>query len=193
MKLSTQARDPAPHYQHSHVGYNYRLSNLLAAIGRGQLEKLEEKMANRRRINQFYKKTLKDLPGIEFMPEASYGRSNCWLTVILITPEKFGADREAIRLALEKENIESRPIWKPMPMQPVFEITQGARGIAQSDSKRHKARVVGGEVSEYLFETGLCLPSGTQMTERDLDRVIKVIKDCCRAIKCHCSANLKNQ
>jgi dTDP-4-amino-4,6-dideoxygalactose transaminase len=129
MKLSTQARDPAPHYQHSHVGYNYRLSNLLAAIGRGQLEKLEEKMANRRRINQFYKKALKDLPGLEFMPEAPYGKSNCWLTVILITPEKFGADREAIHQALEKENIESRPIWKPMHMQPVFEITPGARGI----------------------------------------------------------------
>jgi len=111
--LSTQARDPAPHYQHSYVGYNYRLSNLLAAIGRGQLEKLEEKMAKRRKIKQFYKKALEDLPGIEFMPEASYGRSNCWLTVILITPEKFGADREAIRLALEKENIESRPIWPP--------------------------------------------------------------------------------
>ena len=95
----------------------------------------------------------------------------------LITPEKFGADREAVRLALEKENIESRPIWKPMHMQPVFK----------------DCRVRGGEVSEYLFETGLCLPSGTQMTERELDRVIKVIKDCCRAIKYHCSANLKNQ
>jgi dTDP-4-amino-4,6-dideoxygalactose transaminase len=166
--LSTQARDPAPHYQHSHVGYNYRLSNLLAAIGRGQLEKLEEKMAKRRRINQFYTKALKDLPGIEFMPEASSGRSNCWLTVILITPEKFGVDREAVRLALEKENIESRPIWKPMHMQPVFEITQGARGIAHSDGKRYKARVVGGEVAEDLFNRGLCLPSGTQMTEEDL-------------------------
>ncbi len=159
--LSTQARDPAPHYQHSHVGYNYRLSNLLAAIGRGQLEKLEEKMANRRRINQFYKRALIDLPGIEFMPEATYGRSNCWLTVILITPEKFGVDRKAVRLVLEKENIESRPIWKPMNMQPVFEISQGTSGIAHGDSKRHKARVVGGKVSEDLFERGLCLPSGT--------------------------------
>jgi dTDP-4-amino-4,6-dideoxygalactose transaminase len=111
----------------------------------------------------------------------------------LITPEKFGVDREAVRLALEKENIESRPIWKPMNMQPVFEITHRAKGMAHSDGKRYKARVVGGEVSEYLFETGLCLPSGTQMTERDLDRVIKGIKDCCRAIKYHCSANLKNQ
>jgi dTDP-4-amino-4,6-dideoxygalactose transaminase len=179
--LSTQARDPAPHYQHSHVGYNYRLSNLLAAIGRGQLERLEEKMAKRRGINQFYKKALKDLPGIEFMPEASYGRSNCWLTVILITPEEFGVDREAVRLALEKENIESRPIWKPMHMQPVFEITQGARGIAHSDSKRHKARIVGGKVSEDLFERGLCLPSGTQMAEEDLDHITKAIKSCFKA------------
>jgi len=112
-KLSTQARDPAPHYQHSHIGYNYRLSNLLAAIGRGQLERLNEKVARRRGINKFYRNALQEIPGIEFMPEASYGKSNCWLTVILINPKEFGADREAIRLALEKENIESRPIWPP--------------------------------------------------------------------------------
>ena len=112
------------------------------------------------------------------MPGASYGRSNCWLTVILGTPQEFGADREVVRLALEKENLESRPIWKPMHLQPVFEITPGARGIAHSDSKRHKARVVGGEVSENLFERGLCLPSETQMTEEDLKRVITVISNC---------------
>jgi dTDP-4-amino-4,6-dideoxygalactose transaminase len=100
------------------------------------------------------------------MPEAPYGRSNCWLTVILITPEEFGADREAIRLALEKENIESRPIWKPMNMQPVFEITHRAKGMAHSDGKRYKARVVWGR--------------GTQMTEEDLNRVVNVLR-CCKS------------
>ena len=160
--LSTQDRDPAPHYQHSHIGYNYRLSNLLAAVGRGQLERLDEKIARRRAINDFYRNALQDLPGLEFMPEAPYGKSNCWLTVILITPQEFGADREAVRLALEKENIESRPIWKPMHLQPVFK----------------DCRVRGGEVSEDLFERGLCLPSGTQMTDEDLERVVNVLKHC---------------
>lgn len=160
--LSTQSRDPAPHYQHSKVGYNYRLSNLLASVGRGQLERLDEKVAKKRAINHFYRKVLEEFPGIEFMPEASYGRSNCWLTVILITPEKFGADREAVRLALQAENIEARPIWKPMHLQPVFK----------------GCRIRGGEVSEDLFQRGLCLPSGTQMTEEDLERVVKVIRNC---------------
>jgi dTDP-4-amino-4,6-dideoxygalactose transaminase len=160
--LSTQARDPAPHYQHSHIGYNYRLSNLLAAVGRGQLERLDEKIAKKRAINQFYRKALAELPGIEFMPEAPYGRSNCWLTVILITPEEFGVDREEVRLALDEENIEARPIWKPMHLQPVFK----------------DCRVRGGSVSEDLFRRGLCLPSGTKMTEEDLGRVVKVIKNC---------------
>jgi dTDP-4-amino-4,6-dideoxygalactose transaminase len=117
------------------------------------------------------------------MPEAPHGRSNCWLTVILINPQEFGVDREAIRLALEKENIESRPIWKPMPMQPVFEITPGARGIAPSDRKRYKTGVNGGEASEDLFERGLCLPSGTQMTEEDLERVVNITKNCYRRNK----------
>ena len=160
--LSTQARDPAPHYQHSNIGYNYRLSNILAAIGCGQLERLDEKIAKRRTINEFYREALEDLSGIDFMPEASYGRSNCWLTVILITPWEFGTDREAVRLSLEAENIESRPIWKPMHMQPVFK----------------GCRICGGEVSEDLFNHGLCLPSGTQMTEEDLERVVKVIRSC---------------
>lgn len=164
--LSTQARDPAPHYQHSHIGYNYRLSNLLAAVGRGQLEHLDEKIAKKRAINQFYRKALAELPGIEFMPEASYGKSNCWLSVILITPEEFGADREEVRLALEAENIESRPIWKPMHLQPVFK----------------DCRIRGGPVSEDLFQRGLCLPSGTQMTEDDLERVVKIIRSCCRTL-----------
>jgi pyridoxal phosphate-dependent aminotransferase EpsN len=160
--LSAQARDPAPHYQHSYIGYNYRLSNILAAIGRGQLERLDEKVARKRAINAYYREALEELPGIEFMPEAPYGKSNCWLTVILINPEESGADREALRLALEKENIESRPVWKPMHMQPVFK----------------ECRVRGGKVSEDLFNRGLCLPSGTQMTEDDLNRVVKVIRSC---------------
>jgi len=165
--LSTQARDSAPHYQHSQIGYNYRLSNLLAALGCGQLERLEEKIAKKRGINKFYRKALKDLPGIDFMPEASYCKSNYWLTVILITPEEFGVDRETVRLALEGENIESRPIWKPMHMQPVFK----------------DCRIRGGSVGEDLFGRGLCLPSGTQMTEGDLERVVKVVRNCWEGTK----------
>jgi dTDP-4-amino-4,6-dideoxygalactose transaminase len=165
--LSTQARDPAIHYQHFHVGYNYRLSNLLAAVGRGQLERLDEKVAKKRFINQYYRRALNDLPGIEFMPEAPYGKSNCWLTVILISPEEFGTDREGFRLALEAKNIESRPIWKPMHLQPVFQ----------------DCRIRGGAVSEDLFVRGLCLPSGTQLTEEDLDRVVRVIRVCSKLAK----------
>ncbi len=112
------------------------------------------------------------------MLESSYGKSNYWLTVILINPKEFGADREEVRLALEAENIESRPIWKPMPMQPVFEITPGARGIAPSDRKRYKTGVNGGEASEDLFERELCLPSGTQMTDEDLNRGVNVLRHC---------------
>jgi dTDP-4-amino-4,6-dideoxygalactose transaminase len=173
--LSTQARDPAPHYQHSHIGYNYRLSNLLAAVGRGQLERLEEKVTKKRTINAFYRKALSDVPGIEFMPEASYGKSNRWLTVILISPEEFGAAREAVRLALEAENIEARPVWKPMHLQPVFnpQITQ----ITQKNRSHPKARFIGGEVAEDLFNRGLCLPSGTAMTDEDLNRVVEVIRN----------------
>jgi dTDP-4-amino-4,6-dideoxygalactose transaminase len=165
--LSTQARDPAPHYQHSYIGYNYRLSNLLAAVGRGQLERLGEKVARKREINQFYRKKLQDLPGIEFMPEAGYGRSNFWLTVILVSPGRFGTDRETVRLALEAENIESRPMMKPMHMQPVFK----------------EYRVCGGKVSEDLFMRGLCLPSGTQMTDRNLNHIVNIFRSCCRTTR----------
>jgi dTDP-4-amino-4,6-dideoxygalactose transaminase len=161
---STQARDPAPHYQHSQIGYNYRLSNILAAIGRGQLARLDAKIERREEINSFYKRALSDLPGVEFMPIADYGRPNYWLTVVLITPEQFGVDRETVRLALEAENIESRPIWKPMHMQPVF------AGY----------RIRGGAVSEDLFARGLCLPSGNQMTTEDLERVVSIIRGCCK-------------
>ena len=159
--LSQQACDPAPHYEHSEIGYNYRMSNVLAAIGRGQLTVLDERIKAKRIIFDYYQKALGDLPGIEFIPEAPYGRSNRWLTVILVTPESFGADREEIRVGLERENIESRPAWKPMHLQPVFK----------------GCRIRGGGVSEDLFRRGLCLPSGTQMTEIDLERVVGVIRN----------------
>ncbi|MBI2933095.1 MAG: DegT/DnrJ/EryC1/StrS family aminotransferase [Planctomycetes bacterium] len=161
--LATQARDPAPHYQHSHVGYNYRLSNVLAGIGRGQLRVLAPRVQQRRRNFDFYRAALKDLPGITFMPEASYGTATRWLSVILVDPREFGATREDVRLRLEAENIEARPVWKPMHLQPVFA----------------ECRRVGGSVAEALFDRGLCLPSGSQMTEGDLARVAEIVRAAC--------------
>jgi pyridoxal phosphate-dependent aminotransferase EpsN len=159
-KLSTQARDPAPHYQHSEIGYNYRLSNVLAAIGRGQLRVLEDRVRRKREIFQFYADTIGDLPGISLIPEAPWGRATRWLTCITVDPQAFGADREAIRVALEQEDIESRPLWKPMHLQPVFAGCE----------------VVGGAVAEALFRDGLCLPSGTAMGESDLEGVVRVVR-----------------
>jgi dTDP-4-amino-4,6-dideoxygalactose transaminase len=161
--LSQQARDPAPHYEHSEIGYNYRMSNILAAIGRGQLRVLNEGIRRRREIFAYYKQTLSDLPGLEFMPEAPYGKCTRWLTVILISPDEFGANRETVRLALEAGNIESRPVWKPMHQQPVF------RGC----------KIRGGSVSEDLFDRGLCLPSGTALKNSDLERIVSIIRKCC--------------
>ena len=158
--LSTQARDAAPHYQHSTIGYNYRLSNLLAAVGRGQLKSLENKVTRRRIVNRIYWRGL-DLPGIEFMPEAPYGVPNCWLTCVTIDPSQFGADREEVRLALEQQNIESRPLWKPMHMQPVFKA----------------CRMRGGAVSEDLFARGLCLPSGSSLAPEEQERVMDIVVD----------------
>lgn len=163
-KLASQARDPAPHYEHSEIGYNYRLSNLLAGVGRGQLRVLEDRVSARRRNFEYYREVLGDLPGIEFMPEAPWGRHTRWLTTLTIDPQELGASREDIRLALEEVNIESRPVWKPMHLQPVFAGCE----------------VVGGEVSEDLFERGLCLPSGSNLTESDLERVVAVIKSVAR-------------
>ena len=157
--LAQQARDPAPHYQHSEVGYNYRMSNILAGVGRGQMEVLAERVAAKRRIFDSYATALAGLPGIAFMPEAPWGRSSRWLTCITVDPAQFGADREAIRLALEAKNIEARPVWKPMHLQPVFAGCE----------------VVGGSVAEQLFERGLCLPSGGALTDSDLDRIVGVI------------------
>lgn len=159
-KWSTQAREPAAHYEHVELGYNYRMSNILAAIGRGQLSVLADRVERRRAIFETYRSGLVDLPGLSFMPEASYGKGTRWLTVMLIDPDQFGVDRETIRLALEDQNIEARPVWKPMHCQPVFA----------------QARAIGGNVAESLFDTGLCLPSGSQMTDADQDRVITAIR-----------------
>jgi dTDP-4-amino-4,6-dideoxygalactose transaminase len=162
---ATQARDPAPHYQHSEIGYNYRLSNVLAGIGRGQLHVLAERVNARRAVCAFYQRAFADLPGITFMPEAPWNRCTRWLTCILVDPQAFGADREAIRRALEAENIEARPVWKPMHLQPVFA----------------ECAKFGGAVAEDLFDRGLCLPSGSNLTTADLDRVITVVKSLARS------------
>jgi len=180
--LSQQARDPAPHYEHTQIGYNYRMSNILAAIGLAQLQVLDERVEKKRWIFEYYRQAIGDLQGIELMPEATFARSTRWLTVILVHSEEFGTDREAVRLALEAENIESRPVWKPMHMQPVFackDESQQRDDVFHSMTTRgrkHRARVIGGLVSEFLFERGLCLPSGTQITEKDLDRVVRTIR-----------------
>jgi pyridoxal phosphate-dependent aminotransferase EpsN len=158
--LATQARLPAPHYEHSEIGFNYRMSNLLAAVGRGQLKGLDGKVERRRAIRQTYREALASLPGIDFLPEAEYGRSNGWLTCITVDPWQFGATREDIRLHLESLNIESRPVWKPMHLQPVF----------------RSRPVRGGAVAQGLFEAGLCLPSGSGMTQAEQSRVVEAIE-----------------
>jgi pyridoxal phosphate-dependent aminotransferase EpsN len=158
--LATQARDIAPHYQHSTIGYNYRLSNVLAGIGRGQLKVLQDRVAARRKNFEIYQSALGSLPGIEFMPEARYGYCTRWLTCLTINPHLFGADREEVRLTLAQQNIESRPVWKPLHLQPIFADCE----------------CIGGKVAEKLFEQGLCLPSGSNLTPEDLERVITVIQ-----------------
>ena len=155
-KLSTQAREPLVHYEHTEVGFNYRMSNLLAALGRAQLETLPMRVAARRRIRDRYRELLDGVPGAIFMPEAEYGTSNAWLTCIVLDPDAFGADRETVRLALEAEDIEARPLWKPMHLQPIFA----------------SRRTFGGEVGARLFEHGLCLPSGSSLTDADQERVV---------------------
>lgn len=164
-KLANQAREPVVHYEHTEIGYNYRMSNILAAIGRGQLSSLDDRIQTRRQIFSFYHDNLNDLPGLSFMPEASWGRHTRWLTCITINPSEFGADREDVRLALEAENIEARPLWKPMHLQPVYKHYE----------------IIGGTVAESLFETGLCLPSGSNLTESDLLRIISIIRSIAKA------------
>lgn len=159
--FATQAIDDAPYYLHSEMGFNYRLSNVLAAIGLGQLEVLEQRVATRRRIRDYYERELRDLPGISFVPRAPYSQSNCWLVAIVVDAETFGASCEDIRLALEGHNIESRRAWKPLHTQPLHAHC------------RHR----GGAVSEELFQKGLLLPTGTAMTDDDLHRVVRVIRE----------------
>ena len=157
--LSTQARDPAPHYQHSQIGYNYRLSNICAGIGRGQLLVLDERVRQRRANFEYYQNELGKIQGVGFQPELDDSYSNRWLTCMLLE-STLSITPENIRLALEQENIESRPLWKPMHLQPVFK----------------DAPTYGGVVSEDLFKRGLCLPSGSNMSSEDRERCCAVIK-----------------
>jgi dTDP-4-amino-4,6-dideoxygalactose transaminase len=163
--LFRSAREPVPHYEHKSVGYNYRLSNLLAAVGRGQLQNLTKKVDRRREINVFYRQHLEGLPGITFMPEIPKGRSTFWLTCLTIDPVKFGSTNEQIRLLFEKNDIESRHLWKPMHLQPVF------RGFPFR----------GPGVSAKFFESGLCLPSGSGLMESDLERIVGIFKSAMKA------------
>ncbi|HYG17496.1 MAG TPA: aminotransferase class I/II-fold pyridoxal phosphate-dependent enzyme [Ohtaekwangia sp.] len=158
--LATQARENAPHYEHREIGYNYRLSNVSAAIGRGQLEVLNDRIAQRRAIFDQYRDRLGTLPGVSFLPEPPGMFANRWLTTMLIDPEKAGFTREHLRQNLEEENIESRPLWKPMHLQPVFSSSPSySSGIA-----------------EKLFTTGLCVPSGSNMSTSQQERVLKLIE-----------------
>lgn len=162
--LATQARDTAPHYQHSQIGYNYRLSNILAGIGRAQLEVLEERIAARRAIFQRYYDELSNFSGFTFMPELKDTYSNRWLTALMINEKEAGISVTEILSALNEENIEARPVWKPLHLQPVFE---GRKYYPHAEQE---------SVSEILFNNGLCLPSGSNMTEADIETVINHIK-----------------
>ncbi|MDL1964758.1 MAG: DegT/DnrJ/EryC1/StrS family aminotransferase, partial [Deltaproteobacteria bacterium] len=191
---STQARDPALHYQHSEMGYNYRMSNLLAAVGRGQLRVLDSHVKACRHIFRQYHQALSDIEGFDFMPEASYGLSNQWLTVLTVDPERCGVTSNEIIDALDKQNIEARPVWKPM--QPLFNpqitqidadykkakknkwLTQRRKGARAQRKCAYYPHGIGESVCEGLFERGLCLPSGTAMMEGDIDRVVEVMLNC---------------
>ncbi|MEL7209475.1 MAG: DegT/DnrJ/EryC1/StrS family aminotransferase, partial [Actinomycetota bacterium] len=158
--LATQARQPSPHYEHTEVGYNYRLSNLLAAFGLGQLETLQDRIERTRAIRDRYEAGLEDVPGISMAPLAPFGTTNAWLSSITLDPVSCRVDREQLRRSLEAANIEARPLWKPMHLQPLFERAAG--------------RIDG--TSEALFDIGLCLPSGSGMTEDEQARVIDAIR-----------------
>lgn len=158
--LATQARVAAAHYEHEEVGYNYRLSNLLAAVGRGQLSRLDDKLAARKTINRRYRELLADIDGIAFLPVADHGEPNNWLTVITVDAERAGADREAVRLALVAAGIEARPGWKPMHQQP-----------AMAD-----CTVVGGTVADRIFRDALCLPSGDALTEDEQAEIVDIVR-----------------
>src|SRR5699024_11979324 len=163
--LATQARDPAIHYQHSDIGYNYRMSNIVAGIGRGQLEVLDERVAQRRTVFERYREAFADQPGFAFMPELEGTKSNRWLTALTVDPEQASVDRTVIIEALAELNIEARPVWKPMHLQPLCE------------GYTYYPHEEGNSVSDDLFRDGLCLPSGSNMTEEQQERVVKGIKD----------------
>lgn len=158
--LSTQARDNAPHYQHSHIGFNYRMSNIVAGIGRGQMEVLNDRVAARRAMHNFYVDLFSNIEGVTVFSESNDDfYSNHWLSAVIVDPEITGKDREGLRHAFLEDNIESRPLWKPMHLQPVFETSP----------------YYGGNVSEKLFDNGLCLPSGSNLSDDDRERITKVV------------------
>ncbi|OXM85362.1 DegT/DnrJ/EryC1/StrS family aminotransferase [Paenibacillus rigui] len=165
--FATQARDQAPHYQHSETGYNYRLSNVLAGIGRAQLEVLDERVAARRAVFRRYYEELSHVPGLQFMPELEATRSNRWLTALTIDEQETGTGPSDWIEALAEQNIEARPVWKPLHLQPLFEAVTFYPHSSGGES-----------VSEQLFRTGICLPSGSQMTEEEQERIIDCIKQC---------------
>ncbi|HAY3551959.1 aminotransferase class I/II-fold pyridoxal phosphate-dependent enzyme [Elizabethkingia meningoseptica] len=159
--LSTQARDNAPHYQHSHIGYNYRMSNISAGIGRGQMEVLHDRVEARRKMHGFYVQLFNDIDGVKVFSESTPDYfSNHWLSAIIIDPKITGITREDLRLTLLEDNIESRPLWKPMHMQPIFS----------------EAPYYGDKIAEELFENGLCIPSGSNLTNNDRERITNVIQ-----------------
>ncbi len=159
---ATQAKEPSPHYEHTEIGYNYRLSNVLAAIGRGQLRVLDDRVKKKRCIFRRYRDGLEDLPGVHFMPEPDFARSSRWLTCLTIDPDDAGIDRDRVIGRLEENNIEARPTWKPMHLQPLYQ----------------RCEVIGGHVAEQLFRQGICLPSGTGMNRKDQGRIIRIIRKC---------------
>jgi dTDP-4-amino-4,6-dideoxygalactose transaminase len=168
--LATQAREPVAHYEHAHIGYNYRLSNVLAGIGRGQLQQIEARVAARRAVYDRYAHAFRDVPGLAMMPEETFGstesRANRWLTVMTLDRHTFGADPETVRQALECDGIESRAVWKPMHQQPVFQ----------------RADAIGGAVADACFASGLCLPSGSSLSMAEQDRVVQSVRRSCPAL-----------
>jgi len=169
---STQARDPGLAYHHTELGHNYRMSNVLAAIGRGQLEVLAERVAQRRAVAFRYRDAFADLPGVALMPQAPYGLHTNWLSCFAIDPEEFGATRDDVLHALAAREIEARPLWKPMHLQPLYR-----------DCERY-----GGAVSEALFEQGLCLPSSSSLAPGDQAEVIEVVRGVARGRRAHAPA-----
>lgn len=159
-QLATQAREPAPHYEHRELGFNYRMSNVLAGIGRGQLGWLDARIARRRAIFERYRAALGGLPGVTFMPEIAEGRCTRWLTCLCIDPKSAGADRDTVLRALEAANVEARPLWKPLHLQPLY----------------RDAGCVGGGVSERLFAQGVCLPSGSSLSDDEVDWLCGVVR-----------------